>query len=81
MENEIKPKRMHVDFPDLDEYKRVEAMRGKRKWREWLVSLPDQFRELTERVEHYKREATFYKEQLEQAEERIKVLQEQVKDV
>lgn len=80
MENEIKPKRLHVDFPDIDEYDKITKMRGNRKWRDWLLSLPDQFRTLTERAEHYKREADFYKEQLKQAEERIRSLQEQVKD-
>jgi hypothetical protein len=80
MSDEVKPKNMHVLFKDPDEYERLKRLKGKREWREWLLTLPKQFRDLTDRIELWKRRADEYKKENEELKERIRVLQEQLGD-
>lgn len=71
---------MHVIFKDPVEYERIVRMRGKMRWRDWLLTLPDQFRMLTERIELYQRRAEQYERENIDLMERIRVLQEKVGD-
>jgi hypothetical protein len=72
-------KSLHV-LMDPDEFAAVERMRGNRKWKEWLLGLPDQFRELTERVELWKHKSEVYEMENAQLKQRITSLQEKVGD-
>lgn len=80
LSEEVKKKSMHVIFKDQVEYDRIIRMRGKRKWKDWLLTLPDQFRTLTERVELYQRRSDQYEQENNDLKERIRVLQEQIGD-
>lgn len=77
--SEKKKRTIHVKLHPV-EFDRVVRMRGENKWKEWLLSLPDQFRTLTERVELYERRNTEYEAENEQLKERLRVLQEEKKD-
>lgn len=76
----MKPKNMHVEFPDPDEYERVKKMKGGMEWRQWLLTLPEQFRNLTDRIELWQRRAEEYEKENIELKERIAVLQEKMKD-
>ena len=76
---EVKPKNLHVVL-DPDEFKALERMRGNYKWKPWLLSLPDQFRALTEKAEVWKRSSEVYELENIQLKERIVVLQEKLGD-
>jgi len=80
MTEEVKPVNMHVKFPDPDEYERVKKMKGAMDWRPWLLTLPDQFRNLTDRIELWKRRAEDYERENAELKERIKTLQEKIGD-
>ena len=75
----VKPKSLHVIL-NPDEFKALERMRGDRKWKGWLLSLPDQFRDLTERVELWKHSSEIYEMENAQLKERIASLQEKLGD-
>lgn len=74
---EVKPRSLHV-LLDPDEFAALERMRGHRKWKAWLLSLPDQFRDLIERVELWKHRSEVYEMENEQLKERIEALQEKL---
>ena len=76
---EVKSKNLHVVL-DPDEFKALERMRGNYKWKPWLLSLPDQFRALTEKAEVWKRSSEVYELENIQLKERIVVLQEKLGD-
>ena len=80
MDDPVKPKNLHVLFKDPEELERIKRMKGKMEWKEWLLTLPDQFRNLTDRIELWKRRAEQYEKENEALTERIRVLQEQIAD-
>lgn len=77
--DEVKQRSLHV-LLDPDEFKALERMRGNYKWKPWLLSLPDQFRTLTEKAELWKRSSEVYEMENRQLKERIVSLQEKLGD-
>lgn len=81
MSEQVKPKHLHVYFEDPDELARIKRLKGKREWREWLLTLPDQFRNLTDQIELWKRRANDFEKDNEELKKRITSLQEKLGDV
>ena len=81
MDEPVKPKNLHVYFKDPDELERLKRIKGKREWKEWLMTLPDQFRQLTDRIELWKRRAEDFEKENKELTERVRALQEQLGDV
>lgn len=80
MSDIVKPKHMHVYFDDPDDFERVKKIKGKREWKEWLLTLPDQFRNLTDQIELWKRRAQEFEKENEDLHKRIASLQEKLGD-
>jgi len=78
--DEQKPKNLHVIFKNHDEFHRLERMRGQRKWRDWLLTLPEQFRDLTERIRLFRERAELAERENEELKERLRRLQEKMAD-
>ena len=81
MDEAVKPRNLHVFFKDPDELEQLKRLKGKREWRDWLMTLPDQFRQLTDRVELWKRRAEDFEKENTDLKERVRALQEQLGDV
>ncbi len=76
----MKPLNLHVVFKNHDEFHKLKRMRGQRSWRKWLNTLPEQFRDLTERIRLFRERAELAEKENEKLKERLRVLQEKMLD-
>lgn len=68
-----KTKVLHIRL-EISQFEKLVKLRGPRKWKEWLLTLPEQFQILSERIEFFNAKLELAKKSIDELKEENKKL-------